>query len=337
MREVGRTDRFGAFGGIKFYESFRHAKAHICLVTEALVSTDLFEKPTTPTTASIDGGSGMVAKCPRHILQLIHDLTLTLHLFHTRLDRLHGDLKPENIMFCRSTRQFKLIDYGSSCRTSESRYYEEGFEFGSWLYRAPEVFVGIPFGRGIDVWALGAILYEAITKRPLVRSIDRLEVLTGIADLLGPLPDTFSGGKFYESSLPLQSSFEETDAGWWRRWRCSSILGQTSIRDGQLLDLLARMLDPSPETRISVSEILAHPLLAPLVPFPPVDVAPLAPTAGESMDKENATSKSANGATSESMDEPIIGSKTVGRKKRGAAPKKETTANTTAPTAKRSR
>ena len=82
-------------------------------------------------------------------LQFLHGLGL-----------IHCDLKPENILVKSYSRcEIKVIDLGSSCfETDHLCSYVQ-----SRSYRAPEVILGLPYDKKIDVWSLGCILAELCT------------------------------------------------------------------------------------------------------------------------------------------------------------------------------
>lgn len=74
----------------------------------------------------------------------------------------HRDLKPGNI-FCDSDEQvIKIGDYGLSKFISCSRRSGQTEAVGTFHYMAPEVGKGI-YGKEIDVYALGIILFEMLT------------------------------------------------------------------------------------------------------------------------------------------------------------------------------
>lgn len=80
--------------------------------------------------------------------------------FLHRLGLIHCDLKPENILVKSYSRcEVKVIDLGSSCfETDHLCSYVQ-----SRSYRAPEVILGLPYDKKIDIWSLGCILAELCT------------------------------------------------------------------------------------------------------------------------------------------------------------------------------
>jgi tRNA A-37 threonylcarbamoyl transferase component Bud32 len=92
----------------------------------------------------------------------------------------HGDLKPSNLLL-RGPGQVVLADFGAAELTGAAR--ASAGAAGTPLYFAPEQFQGAPTSPATDLYAVGAILWEAATGRPL-RSHD--ELMRGAAGA-GPL------------------------------------------------------------------------------------------------------------------------------------------------------
>lgn len=101
-----------------------------------------------------------------HFLQnqnLVQSITIqcleALKFLHG-LGLIHCDLKPENILIKSYSRcEIKVIDLGSSCfETDHLCSYVQ-----SRSYRAPEVILGLPYDKKIDIWSLGCILAELCT------------------------------------------------------------------------------------------------------------------------------------------------------------------------------
>lgn len=79
-------------------------------------------------------------------------------------DRVHGDIKPENVLVLQSSEvgpvSFRMIDYGSATALFSTRS-----RAGTPSYLAPERFDGIPISERTEIYSIGATLYEALTGR----------------------------------------------------------------------------------------------------------------------------------------------------------------------------
>tara|TARA_Y100000741_G_scaffold363731_1_gene352679 strand:+ start:830 stop:2032 length:1203 start_codon:yes stop_codon:yes gene_type:complete len=80
---------------------------------------------------------------------------------------IHTDIKLDNILIEKNILDIKndndvnikICDFGTSHFTSD----KSNFSVGTIDYSAPECILGYPYGKGIDVWATGCILFEIIT------------------------------------------------------------------------------------------------------------------------------------------------------------------------------
>lgn len=78
----------------------------------------------------------------------------------------------------------QVIDFGSGCFESETKYTYIQSRF----YRAPEVVLGMRYGREIDMWSFALILVEIFTGVPLFPGRDEHEQLACIMEVLGLPP-----------------------------------------------------------------------------------------------------------------------------------------------------
>ena len=75
----------------------------------------------------------------------------------------HRDLKPENIVFGENEdiSSLTIIDLGVAITLTEGQ--TSMTHIGTLEYTSPEVLTGKPYGKGIDVWSVGIILYTLFT------------------------------------------------------------------------------------------------------------------------------------------------------------------------------
>ncbi|MGD9685241.1 MAG: serine/threonine-protein kinase, partial [Candidatus Obscuribacterales bacterium] len=82
---------------------------------------------------------------------------------------IHRDLKPHNIMLTDTVEKdfVKVLDFGIAKSVNESvMLTQKGEVLGSPIYMSPEQCTGKSIDQRSDIYALGAIMYEAITGRP---------------------------------------------------------------------------------------------------------------------------------------------------------------------------
>ncbi|MFI1583961.1 protein kinase [Embleya sp. NPDC020630] len=77
----------------------------------------------------------------------------------------HRDVKPSNVVLCRSGRVV-LLDFGIAVDSVVARgLTATGHVIGTPLYMAPETIAGYDIGAGMDVYALGCIVYRMLRGR----------------------------------------------------------------------------------------------------------------------------------------------------------------------------
>jgi serine/threonine protein kinase len=77
----------------------------------------------------------------------------------------HRDVKPQNLLV-RADGTLKVSDFGIAFSSEATRITTDGTILGTAAYLAPEQVVGEEVGAAVDVYGLGAVLYEALTGRP---------------------------------------------------------------------------------------------------------------------------------------------------------------------------
>ena len=165
---------------------------------------------------------------------------------------LHRDLKPQNLLIDNKG-CIKLADFGLARAFGlPMRAYTH--EVITLWYRSPEILLGSKsYDMAVDVWSLGCIFSEMLTKHPLFPGDSEIDQLFRIFRTLGTPDDTTWPGV---TKLPdFKAQFPR-----WEPQSLSSILPVNLSAHGQ--DLFQRLLIYDPAKRISAKEALAHPYFA---------------------------------------------------------------------------
>ena len=87
----------------------------------------------------------------------ICEVLLALEYLHSN-GVMYRDLKPDNILISASG-HVKLADFGLSKMNVDENYNSNSF-CGTHAYLAPEIVAKLTYGKSVDWYGLGAVLYE---------------------------------------------------------------------------------------------------------------------------------------------------------------------------------
>ncbi|KAJ2779762.1 U4/U6 small nuclear ribonucleoprotein prp4, partial [Coemansia javaensis] len=271
LQEADPADRMHV---VRLLGSFAH-RGHLCLCFE-LMSMNLRE-----VVRKYGRDAGLSLQAVRvygaHLL-------LALDLLR-RCGIVHGDVKPDNCFVSEQRNVARLGDLGSACDVGEGEITPY---LVSRFYRAPEVILGLAYDCAVDMWSLGATLFELYTGRILFPGRDNNHMLQLMMEARGHIPNRMlrrgqlwqrhfedGGGSTMDfiarSTDPLSGAVTERRMVFGRptleiRPRVMQATPGAAPEDllqaQRFAGLLERCLELSPERRITPIDALRHPFFS---------------------------------------------------------------------------
>lgn len=166
---------------------------------------------------------------------------------------IHRDLKTSNLLL-NNRGEIKLADFGMARYTASPPPKLTQLVVTLW-YRAPELLLGAEeYGFEIDIWSIGCIFSELLTREPLFQGKNEVAQLSAIFNLLGiPNRESWPGFKSLPNSKAL-APLLNTGRG---KSELTSTKYPYLTNAG--LELLADLVSLNPTARPSASEVLSHP------------------------------------------------------------------------------
>jgi len=208
---------------------------------------------------------------PSQIKELLRQMLEGLHYLHHR-GILHRDIKGSNILLS-SSGQLKLADFGLA------RHYHKrrpNLDYTNRVitlwYRPPELLLGATaYGPAVDIWSVGCIMLEMVTKKALFPGIDEIDQLVRIWGIMGS-PTTEKWPKVTElpwwelvkPQVANREVFHEEYVG----YSPIQVGTNNSVLSEQGLDLASKLLALDPEQRPTAFEALQHPYFTTELPRP---------------------------------------------------------------------
>lgn len=103
------------------------------------------------------------ALAPQRATDIVGQIAAALDAAHAE-GLIHRDVKPQNIIVTPEDFAY-LVDFGIAETKGDTHLTMAGYQVGSFDYMAPERFGGSEATPAVDIYALGCVLYEALTGR----------------------------------------------------------------------------------------------------------------------------------------------------------------------------
>lgn len=163
---------------------------------------------------------------------------------------LHRDLKTSNLLL-NNRGQLKIADFGMARYVGDPAPPKLTQLVVTLWYRAPELLLGArTYGDRVDMWSVGCIFGELLTREPLLQGRNEVDELTKIFELCGvPSEESWPGFRRLPNARSLR--LPKTSAG-------SHIRAKFPLLTTAGSNLLSGLLSLDPAKRPGAEEMLRH-------------------------------------------------------------------------------
>lgn len=194
---------------------------------------------------------------PEHVKYLMFQLLRAVHFMHAA-NVLHRDIKPNNVLVNKKC-ELRVCDFGLARAA-----FDDDPDPGFWTdyiatrwYRAPELILTLltNYSTAIDIWSVGCIFAEILSRgEPLFPGQSPQHQFSLIVNVTGTPSEEEISQLRNTSAQRTMRSLPRTP-----RRPLSTLFPDA---DPDALDVMSKMLEFSPEKRISALEALQHPYFA---------------------------------------------------------------------------
>ncbi|KUI65269.1 Serine/threonine-protein kinase ppk23 [Cytospora mali] len=164
---------------------------------------------------------------------------------------LHRDLKTSNLLL-NNRGQLKIADFGMARYVGDPAPKLTQLVVTLW-YRAPELLLGAAgYGGAVDMWSVGCIFGELLTREPLLQGRNEVDELTRIFELCGiPTEEAWPGFRRLPNAKSLRLPAGRATAG-------SVVRAKFPLLTAAGASLLNGLLSLNPARRPSAKDMINH-------------------------------------------------------------------------------
>ena len=185
---------------------------------------------------------------PEHMIRTMMYQVLQGLAFMHKHGYFHRDMKPENLL-CMGPELVKIADFGLA-REIRSRPPYTDYVSTRW-YRAPEVLLrSTMYSAPIDIWAVGCIMAELYTFRPLFPGNSEIDEIFKICSVIGT-PDKKEWSEGFKLAAAMNFKFPQFSP--------PSLSTLIPTASPEAIALMSDMLRWNPAKRPSAKQALRYP------------------------------------------------------------------------------
>ena len=185
---------------------------------------------------------------PEHMIRTMMYQVLQGLAFMHKHGYFHRDMKPENLL-CMGPELVKIADFGLA-REIRSRPPYTDYVSTRW-YRAPEVLLrSTMYSAPIDIWAVGCIMAELYTFRPLFPGNSEIDEIFKICSVIGT-PDKKEWSEGFKLAAAMNFKFPQFSP--------TSLSTLIPTASPEAIALMSDMMRWNPAKRPSAKQALRYP------------------------------------------------------------------------------
>jgi len=184
------------------------------------------------------------------IRNIIYQIVCGVKYLHS-CNIMHRDLKPENILMILNNNLIKIADFGTAKEIPEFKNNSLTDYVCTRWYRAPECTLrSNNYNEKIDVWAIGCIMAELYTLKPLYPGIDEFDQLNKILQIVGtPEYNEWPEGYALVQKLNIRLP----------NYNKSNLKQFVPNANDDAIDFMDFIFQLNPDKRPTCNELLKHP------------------------------------------------------------------------------